>query len=421
MQSSSIKDLNDLCGVDRLVHIFLDLISYNTQANLESTMIPSSAGQLRLGAHILSLLQDLQVQATQTKDGVIICKLEASEGFEEAKHLCLLAHLDTACDYSGENIKASLVKNYKGAGIKLENGLILDDDISPNLKQHIGDDIIVTDGTTLLGADDKAGISILLLMLENLVTSDIKHGPLTVIFSVDEEIGKSCNYIDVASLGCDFAVTIDGTALGELDIATFNAMSAQIKVKGKPIHTAVAYKKMVNACDVLVEFLHSIPYEQRAQTTYGKEGFYHVVSMQASMQEAKALILLRDFDIDNLYSRKEFLEQLKILFNNRYADCIDIDYTMQYKNMYDILQSKPQIVELCKNAYHKAQVKLIENYVRGGTDGSNLSYKGLPCPNIFTGALNCHGPYECLIVQAFHKAYDVVLNLVQDVALATKG
>lgn len=421
MQSSSIKDLNDLCGVDRLVHIFLDLISYNTQACNDSAMIPSSAGQLRLGAHILAMLQDLHLQAAQTKEGVIICKVEASKGYENAKHLCLLAHLDTACDCSGENIKASLVKNYKGEGIKLANGLILDHSISSNLQKHVGDDIIVTDGSTLLGADDKAGISILLLLLENLVTSDIKHGPLTIVFSVDEEIGKSCNYIDVQALNCDFAVTIDGTALGELDIATFNAMSAKLKVKGKSIHTAVAYKKMINANDVLVEFLNNLPYDQRAQTTLGLEGFYHVVSMQSNMQEANAYILLRDFDKDKLIERQQFLEQLKTVFNSRYKDCIDITYTMQYENMAEVLQANPQIVDLCKKAYEQAKVEVIENYVRGGTDGSNLSNRGLPCPNIFTGALNCHGPYECLIVQAFHKAYDVVLNLVQNVAVTTKG
>lgn len=416
-QLANKKDFENLCGVDSLVNIFADLISYDTKATLNTKNVPSSIGQLRLGAHILNLLSKLNLPCEQTKDGVIICTIPASKGFEQAKSLALFAHLDTAPDASGENVNAMLVKNYQGGNIELANGLVIDDKISPALKNHVNEDIIVTDGTTLLGADDKAGVSILLSIAQNLVTKDLNHGKIVIVFSVDEEIGKSSDYIDVEKLGCDFGVTIDGTNVGDLDIATFNAMMCKVTVDGVSIHTGCAYKKMKNALNICCEFVQNLPVNELPQTTKDLDGFYHAYNMQGSVQSAFCDILLRDFKDDGLQKRVAYLTDLATFLNQKYDHCIKLEFINQYKNMQLVLQEHPLIVDLCKKAYADANIDVHEQYIRGGTDGSNLSFKGLPCPNIFTGGLNCHGPYECLPVNAFHSAYQVVENLIKEVAL----
>lgn len=423
MQKGSIKALEDKAGLDPLLNIFLDLISYDTKADIKGNNVPSSIGQLRLGAYLLSRINALGFECSQTKSGVIITRVKASKGCENAKRLCLLAHLDTATDASGANIKASLVTNYEGNGIELENGLILDDKISEELNEHIGDDIVVTDGTTLLGADDKAGVAVLMRLLNELsVNQSIKHGPLTIIFSVDEEIGKSCDYLDVNEIACDFAATIDGTNLGELDVATFNAYGAEIVFKGITIHTSVAYKKMINSLTVAAEFINMLPKDEAPETTKGLEGFYHVNDMEGTVAQTKLLMILRDFDKDKLMKRVAFVKELCQKLNDKYGREVAVPYFVeQYKNMAEGLKGHEEILDLCRDAFKDAGVLVRENYVRGGTDGSNLSNRGLPCPNIFTGGLNCHGPYECLPVKALNKAYDVTLALVKRVSQTTRG
>lgn len=420
LQKGSVKDLKNLCGTDSLVNTFIDLTSYDTKANPDNQSSPSSIGQLRLGAHILCLVNNIGFKATQNEKGAIIIHVEASEGFEKCKKLALLAHLDTACEASGEDVKPHLVKNFQGDAIALDNGLIIDLDLCPELSEHKGDDIIVTDGTTLLGADDKAGVAVMLQMLYTLKTTELQHGPLCFVFSVDEEIGRSCDCITLDEIASDFAITIDGCNVGELDVATFNAKGAIFTIHGKSIHTAVAYKKLLNAITIASHIINDLPEKEAPETTKDLDGFYHVHDVEGSVQEAKIKLILRDFDKDKLLKREQFLITLKDKYNAIYEpNTVDLKIIDQYQNMADVLKEHGEILKLCKEAFKKAKVPVRENFVRGGTDGSHLSSKGLPCPNIFTGALNCHGPYECLPVRSLHKSFDVVKELIQ--VIATRG
>lgn len=417
MQTGSTQDLNNLAGVDRLVRIFLDLIAYDTRADHEARGVPSSIGQLRLGAFLLAQLNKISIPCRQTPEGVIICRIPASPGLEHARRLCLLAHLDTSPDFSGANVAAQLVRSYRGQAVTLRSGLVLSPELCPALAAHAGDDLIVTDGTTLLGADDKAGVAILVLLMQSIVHEGLEHGPLTVVFSVDEELGRSCDYINVEELECDFAVTIDGMQLGQLDVANFNAMRCQVQVTGRSLHTAEAYKQLRNAAAIAADFVRALPPGELPETTCGREGFYHLQQLHGTVAAAEAELLLRDFEEQGLQRRVRHLQDMADFFNRRHGPgTVTLSFEEQYRNMHKVLRRHPQIVRLCRRAYARAGVEVAEHFVRGGTDGAQLSHRGLPCPNIFTGVLNPHGPYECLPVKAFNLAYRVTENLVREVA-----
>lgn len=418
MQKGDIKALEAALQQDDLLKLFVDMVAFNTQADYTSADTPSSIGQLRLGAYLLKQLGNLKLKPVQTKEGVIMVKIPATSGYEGKERLCLLAHLDTATDASGENVKPALVKDYAGQGIELENGLILDHEISPELQAHIGEDIVVTDGTTLLGGDDKAGIAVLMHLVERCVDDRVIHGPLTIVFSVDEEIGRSTKYLDIDAINCDFAVTVDGCEKGELDVATFNAIGAQVVFNGKVVHTAVAYGKLKNALTMMSCFISSLPSDEAPETTKDEQGFYHVHDAQGSVESAKLRMILRDFDAERLKERQAFVQKLVDDINSSFGEgSCTVNFVEQYVNMEQFLKEKPQIVNYCHQAFERAGVRLVEKKVRGGTDGSNLSSRGLPCPNVFAGPLNCHGPYECLPVPSLHASYDVIKALVEVVAL----
>ena len=415
MQTGTSKDFDNLCGVDPLVKIFSDLIAFDTRADGSSKTVPSSVGQLRFGAYLSSTISELGYDSKQDEHGVITVKIPASDGCEKAKSLCLLAHMDTAPDCSGADVKPRLVRKYSGEGIRLDNGLTITSSFCPELSSHIGEDIIVTDGTTLLGADDKAGIACLLLLLRNLKTdSSLKHGPLKIIFSVDEEIGLSTRYLDVKDIACDYGITVDGTELGELDVATFNAYGAILNFHGTAVHTAVAYKNLVNAITLATEFISMLPRDEKPENTRGEEGFYHVHGIEGEVECAKLKMIIRDFTDEGMKKRLDFVKSAVEFLNNKYGQGrVELDLKFQYSNMEEVLKQNQEILDICTKAFKDAGVKVVLNRVRGGTDGSNLSSQGLPTPNIFTGGLNCHGPYECLPVDAFNSSYRVVEALVK--------
>lgn len=421
MQQGSKEALEAKLQEDELLKLFIDLIAFDTRADFTSQDKPSSIGQLRLGAYLLNRLADLKLKPVQTKEGVIITKIAASSGYENAEKLCLLAHLDTAPDASGADIKASLVTNYQGKGIELKNGAIIDHALSPELANHIGEDIVVTDGTTLLGGDDKAGIAVLMHLVQGLVDDSIVHGPVTIVFSVDEEIGRSTKYLDLEVLDSDFAVTIDGCERGELDVATFNAEGAKIIFKGKVVHTAVAYGKLKNALKMMADFIKLLPENEAPETTKDDQGFYHVHDAMGNVEHAELMMILRDFEQEGLAQRHHKVEDMVDAINLKYgANSCEAIFVKQYENMGLVLKERPTIVNYCRAAFARAGVALIEKKVRGGTDGSNLSCRGLPCPNIFAGPLNCHGIYECLPVPSLHASYQVTKALVELVALGPK-
>ncbi|MGN1281267.1 MAG: peptidase T [Succinivibrio sp.] len=412
---ANTKDFEDLCGIDPLVNIFKELISFDTKADPSSKTVPSSVGQLRFGAYLVSCVNEIGFPVTQDEKGVVTVTVPASEGCENAKRLCLLAHMDTAPDCRGDDICPHLVKNYQGGAIELKNGLILNEEICKNLKDHIGEDIIVTDGNTLLGADDKAGISVLLYLLHNLkVNPNIKHGPLKIVFSVDEEIGLSFSHLDVKAIDCDYGVTVDGTSLGEFDTATFNAYGAVVRFKGLSVHTAVAYKTLRNAISMAADFMQMLPRDEKPENTRDDEGFYHIHKFEGTTESAKINMIVRDFSDEGMNRRLSYLKSVVALLEEKYgAGSVEIDIRFQYANMEKVLKDNQDFLDICRQAFADASVRVIENRVRGGTDGSNLSNAGLPTPNIFTGCLNCHGPYECLPVGAFNRSYSVISALVQ--------
>lgn len=415
MQESSTKDFDNLCGVDPLVNIFKDLIVIDTKSDPVSKTVPSTVGQLRMGAYLISRISELGYSAKQDENGVVTVAVDPSEGCENAKSLCLLSHMDTAPDCSGSDVKAHLVRNYQGGAIKLENGLILDSSVCRDLYEFKGQDIIVTDGNTLLGADDKAGISVLLYLLHNLkVNRNLKHGPLKIIFSVDEEIGLSSTHLDVRKIDCDYGVTVDGTKEGELDTATFNAYGAIVNFKGLSVHTAVAYKTLKNAILMAHEFISMLPSNEKPENTMGEEGFYHVHKFEGTTESSKINMIIRDFTKNGMEKRLNVLNSIVSFLNDRYGKgSVSMKTVFQYANMEQVLNDHGEILEILRKAYTEAGVKVVENKVRGGTDGSNLSNEGLPTPNIFTGALNCHGPYECLPVNSFNMSYRVTEKIVE--------
>ena len=418
MQKGDLHALEAKMKEDSLLKTFIELVSFDTRADFTSQDKPSSIGQLRLGARLLNLLSNLKLNPTQTKEGVIITKIPATIGYEHRERLCLLAHLDTAPDASGENVKPSLVTNYLGDGIELHSGDVIDHDISPELTNHLGEDIVVTDGTTLLGGDDKAGLAVLMHLAERLADDRIIHGPITLVFSVDEEIGRSTKYLDLDVIDCDFAATVDGCERGELDVATFNAEGAKVIFKGKVVHTAVAYNKLKNALKMMSDFIGMLPENEAPETTNERQGFYHVHDVMGNVEQAELMMILRDFEKDGLEQRHSFIESLVDEINAKYGiNSCEAIFVKQYENMETVLKENPKIVNYCREAFKRANVPLSEMYVRGGTDGANLSCRGLPCPNIFAGPLNCHGIYECLPVPSLHASFDVVKSLVELVAL----
>lgn len=418
MQQGSKEALEAKLQQDELLQLFIDLVAFDTQADFTSQDKPSSPGQLRLGAHLMERLTALGLSPVQTKEGVVITKIAATVGYENKERLCLLAHLDTACDASGANVQPRLVTSYQGAGIELANGAVIDHELSPELAHHLGEDIVVTDGTTLLGGDDKAGVAVLMHLISGLVQGSIVHGPITIVFSVDEEIGRSTQYLDLSVLDSDFAVTIDGCERGELDIATFNAEGAKITFKGKVVHTAVAYGKLKNALKMMADFIELLPANEAPETTRDDQGFYHVHDAHGSVEQAELMMILRDFAQDGLAARHRKVEEWVGIINDKYgANSCEASFVKQYENMEIVLKERPTIVNYCRAAFERAQVPLVEKKIRGGTDGSNLSCRGLPCPNIFAGPLNCHGIYECLPVPSLHASYEVTKALVELVAL----
>lgn len=418
----SLKAMEDLCGKDELVNIFTDLITKGSDADPFSKNVPSSVGQLRLGARITAALRNMGYEATQDEKGVVTCHVEASKGSETAPKLALLAHMDTAPDAKGENVQPHLVENYQGGAITLKSKLVLDESVSPELSNHIGDDIIVTSGDTLLGADDKAGVAVILQILRKISQDpEIPHPPMCAVFTVDEEIGYSADYVDLDKIKCDYGVTIDGGEAGELATETFNAEAANIYITGRSVHTGTAYKVMINACELASRFIAMLPPDEKPENTCGKEGFYHVHGVYAKTAEAEIRMILRDFTQEGLLRRAKMIDDIAALLNSEAGfDAVKVEHIEQYKNMAKVLTDHPQIVDLCKKAYEIAGVPVRLVSVRGGTDGSNLSNRGLPCPNIFTGALNCHGPLECLPVTSLHKAYAVTRALVECAALAVR-
>ena len=331
-----------------------------------------------------------------------------------------IAHMDTSPDCSGADIKPRIIENYDGSDIVLckEENIVTTVSQFPELKAHIGEDLIVTDGHTLLGADDKAGIAEIVTAMTYLMAHpEIKHGKIRVAFNPDEEIGAGAHLFNVEKFGCQWAYTMDGSEVGELEYENFNAASAKIRVKGCNVHPGYAKGKMKNACIIASEFAALMPEDERPETTEGYEGFFHLTGMGGSVEEAWLSYIIRDHDSSKFQQRKQVVSQIAEKLNAKYGqDTVTAEVKDQYYNMLSQLQNKPQVTDIAKRAIEEACGFCNVVPIRGGTDGAQLSFKGLPCPNIFAGGLNFHGRHEFVPIQSMEKAMMTVVNICRLVA-----
>ncbi len=399
---------------ENLLNTFIELVKIDTSSKPNSNTVPSTLKQLKMAEILEEKLKNIGMEdVSVSKYGYVTGKINANTEKLTDK-IGFIAHMDTSPEYSGKNVQPQIIHNYDGEDIILKDKIIISPKQFPYLLTLKGQTIITADGTTLLGADDKAGIAEIITAIEYIINNpNITHCEIHVCFTPDEEIGKGADYFDVDKFGCDYAYTIDGGELGELNYETFNASHCCINIKGKSVHPGNAKGVMVNAANIASEFISMIPKLETPENTDKKEGFYHLININAEVSSAKVEYIIRDFTKEGLNKKKEVLRKIADNINERYAfNPINIDIKDEYENMYEILKNKEYIIERAKKAYANSGVNAKIVPVRGGTDGSRLSFMNLPCPNIFTGGQNFHGPYEYISLESMEKAVDVIINTV---------
>lgn len=399
-------------AVDR----FLDYVSYNTMSDPKAQTRPSTGLQFILLQHLCSELDDIGAENVRMgKECNVYAEIPATPGCENEPTIGLIAHVDTSPALSGENVVPRIVKNYDGGEIALgQSGYVMNPKEFPSLKDYIGQDLIVTDGNTLLGADDKAGVAEIMAAAEILLSDNtIPHGKVVIAFTPDEEIGSGADGFDIEGFGADFAYTIDGGKLGELEMECFNAAAADIDIKGFSIHPGDAKNKMINAARIAAEFVSLMPLSDTPEHTEGYEGFFHLCEISGSEDSAHLEYIIRDFDASKLQWRKDFMVRAAAMLNTRYGEgTVNLTITDSYRNMYEMVSPHPETIDRAKAAFSENGVEIIMTPIRGGTDGARLSWEGLPCPNLSTGGHNFHGRFEYIPVQSLEKMTDVIISLV---------
>ena len=399
-----------------LTQRFLKYVSFDTQSSEENeAQCPSTEKQLALAKYLCDELKALGLTEVEMDEhGYVYATLPANTD-KKVPTIGFIAHMDTSPDCSGKDIKPRIIENYDGSDIVLsqKDGIVTTVSQFPELKQHIGEDLIVTDGHTLLGADDKAGIAEIVTAMTFLMAHpEIKHGRIRVAFNPDEEIGAGAHLFDVDKFNCQWAYTMDGSEVGELEYENFNAASAKIFIKGCNVHPGYAKGKMKNACIIASEFAALMPENERPETTEGYEGFYHLTGMSGTVEEAQLSYIIRDHNTEKFKLRKQFVIDRAKKLNDKYGEgTVTAEVKDQYYNMLSQLQDKPQVTNIAKRAIEEACVFCNVVPIRGGTDGAQLSFKGLPCPNIFAGGLNFHGRHEFVSIQSMEKAMMTVVNI----------
>lgn len=390
---------------------FLKYVQVYTTSSEESTTSPSTHRQFDL-AHILrDELLDLGLEDVKVSDH---CIVTGSLPGSSKESLGLIAHMDTSPDFSGQGVKPQIIENYDGGPIHLKGAdLTMDPKDFPDLKDLAGKTVITSDGTTLLGADDKAGVAAIMEVLAYYVAHpDIPRPSLKVAFTPDEEVGRGTENFDVQDFACDYALTVDGGGLGEFSIENFNAASATVTIQGLNIHPGSAKDKMVNALDIATDFHQALPVAQRPQHTEGREGFIHLHTFSGSIEEAQLNYIIRDFDPDLFQEKKDLIQKLGDFMSEKHHTQIQVDIKDSYYNMKEKLDQVDFLIQEVLKAMEENSVPVRLEPIRGGTDGAMLSYKGLPCPNLFTGGHHFHGRYECIALEDLQKAVDVLISLV---------
>lgn len=405
--------------MNKVLDRFLHYVAFDTQSNSDNSTCPSTEGQLKLAENIKHEMEQLGLDNVTLDDNGYLMGTLASNVDHDVAPIGFIAHMDTAPDESGQDVKPQIVKNYQGGDIQLgTSGEKLSPAQYPDMDNLIGHDFVTTDGTTLLGADNKAGIAEILTAMEVLINNpEIKHGDIKIGFTPDEEIGRGANLFDVDKFGAEWAYTIDGGYVGELEYENFNASSAKVICHGVSVHPGTAKDKLVNSMNIAARFQLSMPSDETPECTDGYEGFYHLTSIKSGIARTELNYIIRDFDKDNIQLRKAFMQSKVDQLNSELAKGrVSIEITDSYFNMREMVEPYPHIIDIAKQAMTDCGVEPHICPIRGGTDGARLSFMGLPCPNVFTGGYNFHGIHEFITVQGMNKAVEVIVKIAENTA-----
>ena len=397
-----------------LIERFIEYTKFDTQSSEDSSTVPSTAKQLVFAEYLKKELVREGFDDVYLDDkGYLYATLKANIKNSNAPVIGFISHYDTSPDCSGANVKAHIINNYDGSDILLSQGIVSSPKKFPELLNHVGEDLIVTDGHTLLGADDKAGIAeIVQAMCYLRDHKEIPHGDIRIAFNPDEEIGMGAHHFDVEKFGCQWAYTMDGGDVGELEYENFNAASAKVEIHGVSVHPGYAKGKMVNANRLAVELAAMLPADQTPETTEGYEGFFHLIGMHTNTELASLSYIIRDHDRQRFEARKRLVAECVDKINEKYGDgTAMVEIKDQYYNMKEKIEPEMHVIDIVLRAMQESGVTPKVQPIRGGTDGAQLSFRGLPCPNIFAGGVNFHGPYEFISVQSMQKAMDVIINI----------
>ncbi|MBQ7458958.1 MAG: peptidase T [Bacteroidales bacterium] len=399
--------------MEKILDKFLRYVSFDTQSSEESPSQPSTAKQLKLLSQLQGELQQMGIESSLDEYGYVMATIPANTA-SNAPKLGFIAHVDTSPDAPGCNIKPQIIENYDGGDVVLGDGKSLKVSEFPEMQLYRGQTLITTDGTTLLGADDKAGVAEIMCAAEYMMTHpEFKHGEVKIAFTPDEEIGRGVVKFDVKKFGADYGYTMDGGMIGELEYENFNAAGAKIHIAGRNIHPGYAKNKMINACLVAMELNAMLPIEQRPEYTQGYEGFIHLTSFKGVVEEADLSYIIRDHDAAKLEVKKQIMQDAVDFINKKYGNIVTAEIKDQYRNMREMVEPHFHVVENAMKAMEMAGVVPRVQPIRGGTDGANLSYMGLPCPNIFAGGHNFHGKLEFVPLESMQKATEVILNIIK--------
>ncbi|WP_411811594.1 peptidase T [Chryseobacterium scophthalmum] len=403
---------------EKLLNRFLSYVKIYSTSDAESETTPSTERQWDIANYITEELKTIGLEDVSIDEhGYIMGYVPSNLENDNQPTIGFISHYDTSPDFSGENVKPQVWENYQGEDLILnkETNFTLSPSKFESLKKYIGQTVITTDGNTLLGADDKAGCAEIVTAAEYLIAHpEIKHGRIAVGFTPDEEIGRGAHKFDVAKFGAEFAYTMDGGEVGELEYENFNAAGAVVKIHGLSVHPGYAFGKMVNASLLAAEFIQSLPANETPSTTKGFDGFYHLMDVTSDVSECKLQYIIRDHDEEKFEARKKFMEEKVAEFNTKHGEkTAEVEIKEQYRNMKQQFEGKMHIVDLAAKAMKEAGIEPKIKAIRGGTDGAQLSYMGLPCPNIFAGGINFHGPYEYVALESMMKATEVIVNIVK--------
>lgn len=403
---------------EKVVQRFLKYVTFDTTANPNNSNCPSSEGQKVFANYLVEELKSLGLEdAHVDENSYVMATLKGNK--EGVETIGFISHLDTAPDVTGKNVKPKIIKNYDGKDIVLneELNIITSPKDYPDLKKFIGEDLIVTDGTTLLGADDKAGISEIVTAIEYLVNNpEIKHGDIKIGFTPDEEIGRGADLFNVEKFGAKYAYTIDGGIMGELQYENFNAAGATITIQGRNVHPGAAKNKMINALHIAAEISQMFPQSERPETTEGYEGFYHLNDINGNVENATMVYIIRDHSKEKFEHRKQYMKDAISKVSEKYNGRVTLELNDQYYNMKEKVEPVKFIVDIAEEAMKECDITPIIVPIRGGTDGARLSFMGLPCPNIFTGGLNFHSKNECIPIIALEKCSNLIVKIAQKYA-----